>query len=89
MREDRWKIHLKSHLYELPVMLQLFLECLDMLVEVFRMTFVLQLCLEALRFPLFQFSLQNSKPLRQRAVVLLRLPLQVQPILGQLLCLCK
>lgn len=75
-------MHLKSHLYKLPVMLQLFLECLDTLVEVFSVTFVLQLCLEAHCFLLFQFSLQNRKALRQRAVVLLRLPLQVQPILG-------
>lgn len=40
----------KTHLYKLPVVFQLFLECLDTLVEVFGVGLVVQFCLQALCF---------------------------------------
>lgn len=63
-------------------MFQLLLECLDALVEVFGVGLVVLLRLQALGFLLFQLSLQGPEAQGQRAVVLRRLPLQVQPILG-------
>lgn len=79
----------KTHLYKLPVMFQLFLECLDTLVEVFSVDLVVLLCLQALGFLLFQLSLEGPEAQGQRAVVLFCLPLQVQPVLGQTLRLCQ
>lgn len=70
-------------------MFQLFLKCLDALVEVFLVDSVVLLGLQALSFLLFQLSLQSPEAQRQRAAVLFCLPLQVQPILGQTLRLCK
>lgn len=81
--------NVKHHLYELAVVFQLILKCLDTLVEVFGVSLVVQLCLQAFCLLLFQFSLQHSEALGQRVVVLLCLPLQVQPVLGQTLCLCE
>lgn len=76
-------------LYKLPVMFQLFLECLDVLVEVFGGVLVVLLCLQALYFLFVQLSLQGPKAQGQRTSVLLCLPLQVLPILGQTLRLCQ
>ena len=76
-------IYQNIHLYKLTVMFQLLLQCLDMLVEVFSVGLVVQLRLQALGFLLFQISLQGPEALRQRPVVPLRLPLQVQSVLGQ------
>ncbi len=79
----------KTHLNKLPVVFQLFLEGLDLLVEVFGVGLVVLLRLQALCFLLIQLSFQGSEAPGQGAVVLLRLPLQVQLILGQTLRLCQ
>lgn len=70
-------------------MFQLFLECLDTLVEVFGVDLVVLLRLQALGLLLFQLSFEGPEAQGQRVVVLLCLPLQVQPVLGQMLRLCQ
>ena len=79
----------KLNLNKLPVVFQLFLQSLDALVEVLGVGLVVLLCLQVLRFLLLQIPLQGPEAQRQRFVVFLGLPLQVQPILGQTLRLCK
>lgn len=70
-------------------MFQLFLKGLDTLVEVFRVGLVVLLCLQALDLLFFQLSLQVSEAKGQRTSVLLCLPLQIKPVLGQTLRLCQ
>lgn len=73
------------HLDELPVVLQLLLERLHLLAEVFGVALMALLRLQALRLLLLQLPLQGLESLRQYAGVPLRLPLQVYPVLGQTL----
>lgn len=80
---------LQAHLYKLPIVFQLFLERLDTLTKVFRVILVLQLFLQEFSLLIFELSLQVPEAQRERLLVLLRLPLQVQPVLGQTLCLCQ
>lgn len=70
-------------------MLQLFLKCLDVLVEVISVGLVVQLRLQTLCFLLLQISLQHTQALRQRPVISLSLSLQVQSVLSQTLSFCK
>lgn len=70
-------------------MFKLLLQCLDTLAEVFSVGLVVQLRLQASGFLLLELPLQSPETKGQRAVILLCLPLQVQPILGQTISLCQ